>query len=308
MSRQYLTRQNAGLKGINALLAVLCPVTSAAAPLNAVAGSLVVDPAGANNQMTYTAKRKGVYGNGISVAYVTPTTPSAALSIAVVDKAITVNLATDAGTVQVETASVTAAAGATGDGNLPVTITSALLGAPITVQVPLLQATHTTADLIAAAIRAALTADPAASAKWTFTGATNAVIMTRKAAFAAANDATENLAWTGVLGVTAVVNSANTTPGVAPAASSTAAQVKTAVDASAAASALVTVANSGGDNGTGACAAVASAPFTSGADGTDADPYQQLTYGGYLYINVTDTRAVPGATDTWYKTQLTLVS
>ena len=45
-----------------------------------------------------------------------------------------------------------------------------------------------------------------------------------------------------------------------------------------------------------------------GTDGTDADPYQQGTYGGYLYINVTDTRAAAGATDTWYKTQLTLVS
>lgn len=308
MSRQYLNRQNAGLRGINALLAVLCPVTLAAAPVNAVAASLATSLTGANNDMDFTAKRKGVYGNGITVAYVNPALPSQALAVSVTGKAISVSLATGAGTVQVETASVTAASGATSSGNLPVTITSALLAAPITVQVALDTAVQTTADLVATAIRAALTADPVASLYWTFTGATNAVIMTRKAAYARANDSSENLAWTGVLGVTAVTTSTNTTPGVAAAITSTAAQIKTAIDASTDAAALVSVANHSTDTGAGAVTALAATPLANGVDGTDADPYQQGTYGGYLYINVTDTRQAAGAVDTWYKTQLTLVS
>ena len=47
--------------------------------------------------------------------------------------------------------------------------------------------------------------------------------------------------------------------------------------------------------------------MTSGTDGTSAEPWQQLVYGGYVYINVTDT-PLGAATDTWYKFQLTLVS
>ena len=33
-----------------------------------------------------------------------------------------------------------------------------------------------------------------------------------------------------------------------------------------------------------------------------------LVHGGWVYLNVTDSKAAPGATDTWYKHQLTLVS
>lgn len=308
MARKYLDRQNAGYRGINALLAVLCPVTLAAAPVNAVASSLATSLTGSNNDMDFTAKRKGTYGDGITVAYVNPALPSQALSVAVVNKAIAVNLATGAGTVQVETATVIAAAGATGDGNLPVTVTSALFAPAVTVQVALVAATHTTATLIAAAIAAALNLNSTLTTFFIFTSSGADVIMTRRAAYARANDGTENVAWTLTLGITAVTNSTNTTAGVAPAITSTAALIKTAIDASTTAAALVSVANHSGNDGTGVVTALTATALASGVNGTDADPYQQGTYGGYLYINVRDDVPATGANDAWYKTQLTLVS
>ena len=90
--------------------------------------------------------------------------------------------------------------------------------------------------------------------------------------------------------------------------SSTAALVKAAIEANANAAALVSVANSGTDTGAGAVTALAANALTSGADGTDGEPYEQLVHGGWVYLNVTDSKAAPGATDTWYKHQLTLVS
>lgn len=305
--RQYLTRQNAGFRGINSLLALLLPSTALAAPVNAVASTLTTSLTGANNDMVFTAKRKGAYGNGITVAYVNPGTPSAALSVAVVGKAINVNLATGAGTAQVETATVTAAAGCTEAGNLAVTVTSSLLASPAVVQVALTTAMDD-ATKVATAIKDALNADAGVTAKFIATSSTNTVVLTRRAAFAAANDTTENVAIAAGLGVSAAASSANTTPGVAPAISSTAALIKAAIEAHADANALVSVANSGTDTGAGAVTALTATALTSGVDGTDGEPYEQLVHSGWVYINVTDAKAAPGATDTWYKHQLTLVS
>lgn len=307
MSRQYLSRQNSGTKGINALLAILCPALAAAAPVNAVASTLTTALTGNNNDMVFTAARKGVVGDSTTIAYVNPGTPSAALGVVVAGTAITVNLATGTGTVQVETATVIAAAGATGDGNLAVTVTSALFSPAVVVQVALTAATHTTADLIATAIRAALAANATLNTYFTFTGAGADVVMTRRAAYARANDATENIAWPLTLGITAVTNSANTTAGVVAAITSTAAQIKTAIEASAAASTLVAVANAGGNDGTGTVTALAATPLASGVNGTPGEPWQQLWYSGALYINASDT-AQGTATDTWYTEAFTLVS
>jgi hypothetical protein len=66
-------------------------------PVNAVASSLTTALAGADNDMVFTAVTKGVSGDAISIAYLDPGTPSAALSVDVVGNAISVNLATDAG-------------------------------------------------------------------------------------------------------------------------------------------------------------------------------------------------------------------
>lgn len=307
MARQYLDRTKSGYLGINALLAILCPTTFAAAPVNAVVATLTTALSGANNDLVYTAKRKGTYGNGITVAYVDPGLPSQALSVSVAGKAITVNLATGAGTVQVETATVVAASGATSNGNLAVTVTSALLASPAVVQVALTTAMDD-ATKVATAIKNALNADATVTTYWIATSSTADVILTRRAAYARANDTSENVAIAAGLGVTAAASSANTTAGVAPAITSTAALITAAIAASTAANALVSVANSGGDTGAGVVTALTATPLASGTDGTDGECYQQGTYGGYLYVNVTDTKAAAGACDTWYKTQLTLVS
>ncbi len=186
MARSYLSRALSGYRGINALLKILCPVTLAAAPVNATAAVLATALAGNNNDIDYTAVRKGVYGNGITIRYVDPGVETATESVAVVGKAITVTLRS---------------------------VSSVL---------------------------------------------------------------------------------------------STATQVRTALTASAAASALITHALHAGNDGSGAVIALAATNLATGVDGTEAEPYQQGTYGGYMYVNVTDTRQVPGGVDTWYKYQLTL--
>ncbi len=53
--------------------------------------------AGADNDLTFTAKQGGTQGNGIMVAYVDPGAVSQPLSVSVSGQVITVNLATDAG-------------------------------------------------------------------------------------------------------------------------------------------------------------------------------------------------------------------
>jgi hypothetical protein len=127
-------------------------------------------------------------------------------------------LVASSGTLQVETATVVAAAGATGDGDLDVTITSSLLAAPVVTAVALLSETHTTATLIAGAIRTALGAVTSISSNFTVGGSGAAVVLTAKVP--AANDATLNIAFEGTLGVTAVTSSVDTTAGVAQVSSS----------------------------------------------------------------------------------------
>jgi hypothetical protein len=218
---------------------------------------------GANNDLVYTSVLAGASGNATTVAYVNPGTASAALSVAVTGQAITVNLATNAGTAQVETATVVAAAGATENGTLHVTVTSAAIsGSPVIVPVSLTTADDTAAK-VATAIRAALTANTATAAAFTVGGSTAAVTLTAK--IAAANDSTLNIVWTdAVAGVAEVTASTNTTAGAAPAITSTAAQVETAIEASTAASALVTVANASGNDGTGIVTALAPTNLAGG--------------------------------------------
>ena len=307
MALETLRRGKTGFRNLNRHLLKLLPDNAAAAPVNAVAAALTTALTGSNNDLVFTAATKGAAGNDITIAYIDPGTPSAALSVDVDGTDITVNLATGAGTVQVETATVIAAGGATDAGNLPVTVTSALFTPAVTVNVALDDAVHTTADLIAAAIRAALTADATLATYFTFGGTGADVVMTRKAAYARANDATENIAWTGVLGVTAVTNSANTTAGVAPAITSTAALIKAAIEADAEADALVTVANAADNDGTGVVIAMAEDALEGGINGTVGVAWEQLWYDGYLYIVASDAgNSISGAN--WYRSQFSLVS
>ena len=133
---------------------------------------------------------------------------------------LTLNLSTGAvtgtvaGTNQVETATIVAAAGATTAGNLNVTVTSALVtGSPLLVPVALLL-TDNTASLVATKVRAALTATAAITAHYTVggTGADYTLTAIEKAA----NDSTLNLAHANgtSAGITTATTSTNTTAGV----------------------------------------------------------------------------------------------
>ena len=128
-----------------------------------VAAALSTALTGENNDLVFTAKTAGTVGNDITVAYVAPATPSSALAVSVAGSDISVSLATSAGTAQVETA--TAAGTVTTTGNAKVTVTSALLDAPVEVAVPVVE--NDDANAIATAIRTALAADTDIAAKFT---------------------------------------------------------------------------------------------------------------------------------------------
>ena len=131
-----------------------------------------------------------------------------------------------AGTLQVETATVVAASGATSNGNLTVTVTATgMTGSPKAISVPLTTTAHTSAPPIATAIAAGLNADTAYAAMFTATASAANVITTRKVTNTYTLNGTSvpirpanitlNVAIAGVLGITAATTSADTTAGVA---------------------------------------------------------------------------------------------
>lgn len=133
---------------------------------------------------------------------------------------LTIDLPTGVATIgtapvsQVETATVVAAGGATSNGNLAVTVTGArITGSPLAISVPLTTVTHTTATLIAGAIRTAMNATAALTAVYTVGGTGANVTLTEK--IAENDDTTLNIAIAAGLGVSAITNSTNTTTGVA---------------------------------------------------------------------------------------------
>jgi hypothetical protein len=131
-----------------------------------------------------------------------------------------------AGTAQVETATITAASGATSSGTMTMVLTSAgMTGSPLNVPVALVTGTHTTAALIASAARAALSANAVVAARFSIGGTGANIVLTRKPTSThtvptgtlnlyAANDTLLNLAIPAGLGVTLAASSANTTLGV----------------------------------------------------------------------------------------------
>ena len=122
-----------------------------------------------------------------------------------------------AGTAQVETATVVAAAGCTSNGTCSLTFTSAAVtGSPLTVVVQLTTASNS-ATLVAAALAAGLAANTAIAAVWTVTSSGADIVITRKSdanGYKYANESGTNLAIPAGLGITAALTSANTTAGV----------------------------------------------------------------------------------------------
>ena len=120
----------------------------------------------------------------------------------------------DPGILQVETATVIAAAGATTAGDATVIVTAAnLVGSPLTISVPLLL-TDNTASLVATKIRAALTANTAIASIFTVGGTGADITLTAKIAIA--NDPTLNISIANgtCAGITAAPTSTSTTAGV----------------------------------------------------------------------------------------------
>lgn len=126
------------------------------------------------------------------------------------------------GVAQVETA--TAAGTVTGSGNATVVITSAAVtGSPLTVSVPVL--VGDTASQWADKVRIALGTYSAITDKFTISGSTTAIVLTRKSTTIAtgfpvayaANDSTLNISLANgtCTGITNATSSANTTAGVA---------------------------------------------------------------------------------------------
>ena len=122
-----------------------------------------------------------------------------------------------AGTAQVETATVVAAAGCTSNGTCSLTFTSAAVtGSPLTVVVQLTTASNS-ATLVAAALAAGLAANTAIAAVWTVTSSGADIIITRKSdanGYKYANESGTNIAIPAGLGITAAPTSTNTTAGV----------------------------------------------------------------------------------------------
>jgi len=93
----------------------LCEVIGAGAPDLTQQANLLVNPAGDDNALLFTAVNAGIGGNLLSVVYVDPAANDAALSVVVNAAIITVNLATDAGGVITSTAAeILAAVGLSG--------------------------------------------------------------------------------------------------------------------------------------------------------------------------------------------------
>lgn len=236
-----------------------------------VRATLTTALTGTNNDLKLTAVTKGTYGNGITLTLADPGLPNQALSVSVVSKAITVNLATSGtaqvetataagtitqgvaqvetatvvgtiatdgaaavvvtaagmtnspktlnvavnnGTLQVETATVVGTIGASGAGNATVIVTAAgMSNSPKTVSVAV--ANNDSASTVAGKIRTALGLDADVSAFFTIGGSGVYVTLTAKAA--AANDATMNISITNgtCSGLVPMVNSEDTTAGVA---------------------------------------------------------------------------------------------
>jgi hypothetical protein len=126
-----------------------------------------------------------------------------------------------AGAAQVETA--TAAGTATADGNITTTVTSTgMAGSPLAITTAILNGD--TASVWAGKVRATLAANAVIAGRFTVSGTTTAIVLTRKPGTVLndgtetvnlflASDASLNIALTGPAGVTAAPTSANTVAG-----------------------------------------------------------------------------------------------
>jgi hypothetical protein len=233
-------------------------------PVTAITASGIVAPAGANNDVEFTANTAGASGNDITVQYIDPGAPDQTLVVRVVDKAIRVHLATGA------------APGAA------ITSTGAQVVAAVNAHWMaghLVTAANAAGNSGAAAVTAMAAAHLAGGADM---DATHATLST---ALAGGNN---DLVWTAVTGgeagnaltveyidpagadagsIALVGNAIEVTLAHSGAAiTATADDIKLLVLASPAVSAVVTAEDDAGNDGSGVVTAMAAAPLIGGAD------------------------------------------
>jgi hypothetical protein len=149
---------------------------------------------------------------GATKAYCVSATLASASDTLTIDTETGIATIGTAPVAQIETATVVAAAGATSNGNLAVTVTgSRITGSPLAVSVSLTTADNTAA-LVAARIRSSLGQTPAIAEKYQVGGTGADVTLTE--IDPQNNDATLNIAIAAGLGVSAITTSTNTTAGV----------------------------------------------------------------------------------------------
>lgn len=231
---------------------------------SALAASVTVIPAGANNAVMLTANVAGALGNDISVQLIDPGLPSQALAVSVVDKAILVRLATNAGLAITSTAAQVIAAinahwmashlvtAADGSGSNGTGVVTAMAHA------------HLAGGADMDATHAALTT--------VLAGANNDLVWTAVAGGTDGHAITIEYVNPGAinqpLGVVVVGNAitVNLATDGGGAITSTADDIKLEVRATPAAIALVSVADSGADDGTGVVTAMAATALSGGVN------------------------------------------
>jgi hypothetical protein len=234
----------------------------------AVAAAVTTAISGANNDLVFTAVEEGLAGNSITVEYVNTAVPSQALELQLSGSAITVNLALDAGTAQVETMTIVGTV--TLAGTVDWEFTSALTG---TISGSVNADLNDSAIDVGILITAALQANATISEHWTITNAGDEDIIIATAKVAAADDATANMGYDNgtATGMTGDATSTNTTAGVAPAITTTADELKTAILADDDISALITADDAAANDGSGVLVAMSPATLASGSDAVTAE-------------------------------------
>jgi hypothetical protein len=230
---------------------------------SALAASVRINPAGANNDVLYTANVAGSPGNDLSVQYVDPGAASQALSVSVVDKAIVVRLATNAGSAITSTAAeVLAAVNAHWlAGHLVTAVVGDGAGAGV---VTAMAHTHLAGGADMDATHAALSTNLA--------GDNNDVVWTAVVGGAAGNNTT--IAYVDPAGnnqplgvvVAGTAITVNLATDGAGAITSTADDIKDEVAATPAAAALVTGADKAANDGSGVVIAMAATALSGGAN------------------------------------------
>jgi len=234
-------------------------------PLSPLTASLIVAPAGANNDVLYTADTPGCRGNDISVQYIDPGLPEQELRVEVFERtAIRVHLATNAaGAITSTAAQVIAAVNAHWFAGHLVTAADG----------PGSSGTTAVTAMAKTALAGGADMDAAhATLATALAGADNDIVWRAVVGGAAGNDITieyvdpagvDQLLAVTVLGTAITISLAT---GGGGAITSTANDIIAEVAATPAAAALVTGANHGADTGAGVVTAMAATALAGGAD------------------------------------------